>query len=71
LFSFCEKLFNLYTHFVWAPSPKGEAAGHESDHSFHLVPMLRMDGVILPHPHTSSWAGGGQHYLYINRGFRG
>ena len=40
LFSFCVKRFYLYTHFVWAPSPKGKGAGHESDHSFHLVPML-------------------------------
>lgn len=71
LFSFCEKLFYLYTHFVWASSPEGEAAGHESDRSFHLVPMLRMDGALLPHPHTSSWPAGGQLYLYINRVCRG
>lgn len=70
-FSFCEKRFYLYTHFVWATSPKGKAAGHESDHSFHLVPMLRMDEAILPHPHASSWAAGGQLYLYINRVCRG
>lgn len=68
--SFCEKRFYLYAHFVWAPSPKGKAAGHESDHSLHLVPLLRMYGAIPPHPHTSSWAARGQLYLYVHRACR-
>jgi len=45
--------------------PRGKVAGHDVDHSLHLVSNLRMSGAILPLPHMPSWHGQGQLHLYF------
>jgi hypothetical protein len=54
-------------HFYWVPwiIPRLKVAGHDVDHSLHLVPSLRMSGAILPLPHIPSWHGQGQLHLYF------
>jgi len=37
----------------WVPAVK--RLGYEDDHNFHLGRRLRMNGIILPVPHMSSW----------------
>ena len=45
--------------------PRGKVAGHDVDHSLHLVPNLRMSGAILPLPHMPSWHGHRQLHLHF------
>jgi len=53
---------------LWGPSsllssgyqslfPEVKWPWHEADHSFHLVPRLKICGAIPPVPHMSSWHG--------------
>ena len=45
--------------------PRGKVAGHDIDHSLHLVPSLRMSGATLPFLHIPSCHGQTQLQLYF------